>query len=200
MLRVDEWPVFQKRHLQRQFRKRTLLHVLCRQALYILEHYFKTHCTLNLYYWFNGHSTFCQMFLLWKEEWLTLAVYFKFTLKFRKAFRCTIPKLVLFHRWLLVSGDQIILKMGISISVKLCITLHDSMIIVPPYLETNPGTHFTIDFLIVIQIQWYIGLSVTPLWCIISLQNVAHATTAQLLCHVQNAIVVILLLLRWEQN
>ena len=35
-----------------------------------------------------------------------------------------------------------------------------------------------------------IGFSVTPLWGIISLQNVAHGMTAQLSCHVQNFVVI----------
>ena len=48
------------------------------------------------------------------------------------------------------------------------------------------GPHFTNDFSIVIQIQWKIGFSVTSMLSIISLQNFAHATSAQLSWHVQN--------------
>ena len=55
-------------------------------------------------------------------------------------------------------------------------------------------------FSIVIQIQWKIGLSVTPSLGTISLQNFAHATTVQLSCHVQNFIVFTLTQIWWEQN
>ena len=58
---------------------------------------------------------------------------------------------------------------------------------------------FTNNFSIVIQIRWKIDLSVTSAWCSISL-NFAHATTAQLSCHVQNFIAITLLYRRWQQN
>ena len=45
---------------------------------------------------------------------------------------------------------------------------------------------------IVIKIRRKIGFNVTPLKGIVSLQNFAHATTAQLSCHVQNSIVITL--------
>ena len=40
------------------------------------------------------------------------------------------------------------------------------------------------NFSIIIHIRWNIGLSVTPLQGIMSLQNFARAMTAQMLCHV----------------
>ena len=42
--------------------------------------------------------------------------------------------------------------------------------------------------------------SVTPVWDTISLQNSAHATTAQLPCHVRNFIAITLIHLGWEKN
>ena len=48
--------------------------------------------------------------------------------------------------------------------------------------------HVSLIFSIVIQIQWKINCSVTPLLGIISVQNFAHAMIAQLSCHVQNFI------------
>ena len=56
------------------------------------------------------------------------------------------------------------------------------------------------NFSIVIRIWWKIGFSVTPLWGTISQHNFAHATAAQLLCYVQNFIVITLIQLGWEQN
>ena len=55
-------------------------------------------------------------------------------------------------------------------------------------LLVSQKVHFTNDF------------SITPLKDIILLQNFAHATTAQLLCHVQNFIGITSLQLRWDQN
>ena len=48
------------------------------------------------------------------------------------------------------------------------------------------------DFSIGIQIRWKFGFGVTPLQGIRALQNFAHATTAQLSCHVQNFIEITL--------
>ena len=45
-----------------------------------------------------------------------------------------------------------------------------------------------------------LSFSVTPLYGIISLQNFAHAMTAQLSCHVQNLIAIISPSYGWEQN
>ena len=55
----------------------------------------------------------------------------------------------------------------------------------PAYL---PWAYYKNDFSIVIQIPWKVRFSVTPLWGIVRLHNFAHATTAQLSCHVQNFI------------
>ena len=68
------------------------------------------------------------------------------------------------------------------------------------HFHSYPGAYFTSVFSTVIQIQWKTGFDVTPLWGILSQQNFVHATTAQLLCHVQNFTGIISLQLGWEQN
>ena len=68
------------------------------------------------------------------------------------------------------------------------------------YFIVWPRAHFMNNFSIVIQIQWKINFSVTSLYGTISLQIFAHVTTAQLSCHVQNFIAIILLQLGWQQN
>ena len=50
----------------------------------------------------------------------------------------------------------------------------------------RPGAHFTNDFLPAIQIRWKLRLAEILLLAIRSKQIFAHATTAQLSCHVQN--------------
>ena len=57
------------------------------------------------------------------------------------------------------------------------------------YPAVTVYNRFTNDFSIVIQIQWKIGLSVTPLCGIISLQ-ISHLPRQQLSCHVQNLIAI----------
>ena len=51
-----------------------------------------------------------------------------------------------------------------------------------------------------IQIQWKLSLAVIPLLANILQQIFAHATTAQLLCHVQNFVAINVLESRWEWN
>ena len=58
-----------------------------------------------------------------------------------------------------------------------------------------PGTHFTNDFSITIQIRSKIHLALIQLQLIISQQNLVHATTAQLSCHVPNFVAITLLVL-----
>ena len=77
----------------------------------------------------------------------------------------------------------------------------------PHLLGTNELTgllrsaaHFTNNFTIVIHIRWKNSFSVSPLWGMISLQNFAHATTAQLSCHVQNFIVITSTHFGWENE
>ena len=53
-----------------------------------------------------------------------------------------------------------------------------------------PGTHFTNDFFITIQMWWKFHLALIQLLMIISQQHLAHATTAQLSCHVPNIWIV----------
>ena len=67
-------------------------------------------------------------------------------------------------------------------------------------LLDKPGTHFTNDSSITIQIRWKINLALIQLQLIISQQNLVHATTAKLSCHVPNFVAITLLVLGWEQN
>ena len=64
----------------------------------------------------------------------------------------------------------------------------------------GPGTHFTNDFSITIQMWWKFHLALIQLLIITSQQNLAHATTAQLSCHVPNIVAITLLVFGWEQN
>ena len=67
-------------------------------------------------------------------------------------------------------------------------------------LTWRSGALFTNDFLPAIQIRWKLRLAVIPLLAIRSQQIFAHATTAQLSCHVQNFVVITVLESRWEWN
>ena len=67
-------------------------------------------------------------------------------------------------------------------------------------LIMDSGTHFTNDFSITIQIRWKFHLALIQLLMIISRQNLAHATTAQLSCHVPNIVAITFLVFGWEQN
>ena len=62
------------------------------------------------------------------------------------------------------------------------------------------GAHFTNDFSITIQIRWKFHLALIQVLMTISQQNLAHATTAQLSCHVPNFVAITLLVSEWEQN
>ena len=66
--------------------------------------------------------------------------------------------------------------------------------------HNGPGAHFTNDFSITIQIRWKFHLALIQLLMTISQQNLAHATTAQLSCHVPNIVAITLLVFGWEQN
>ena len=70
----------------------------------------------------------------------------------------------------------------------------------PPLYSTWPGARFTNGFLPAIQIRWKLRLAVIPLMAIRSQQIFAHATTAQLSCHVQNFVAITVLESRWEWN
>ena len=59
---------------------------------------------------------------------------------------------------------------------------------------------FTNGFLPAIQIRWKLRLAVIPLLAIRSRQTFAHATTAQLSCHVQNFVAITVLESMWEWN
>ena len=63
----------------------------------------------------------------------------------------------------------------------------------------NPGARFINDFLPGMQIQWKVCLAVILLLAIRSQQISAHATTAQLSCHVQNFAAITVSELRWER-
>ena len=62
------------------------------------------------------------------------------------------------------------------------------------------GARFNNDFLPAIQIRWKLHLAVIPLLAIRLQQIFAHATTAQLSCHVQNFVAITVLESRWEWN
>ena len=65
---------------------------------------------------------------------------------------------------------------------------------------SKAGARFTYGFLPAIQIRWKLRLAITPLLAIRSQQILAHATTAQLSCHVQNFVAITVLESRWEWN
>ena len=67
-------------------------------------------------------------------------------------------------------------------------------------VNRGPGARFTNDFLPAIYIRWKIRLAAIPLLAIRSQQIFAHATTAQLSCHVQNFVAITVLESRWEWN
>ena len=62
------------------------------------------------------------------------------------------------------------------------------------------GARFTNGFLPAIQIRLKLSLTIIPLLAIISQQISAHATTAQLSCHVQNFVAITVLESRREWN
>ena len=74
---------------------------------------------------------------------------------------------------------------------------YDSSKTFNPLQATLARDNFMNNFSIVIQIQLVL---LTPLQGIISLPKSAHATTAQLLCHVQNFIAIASLQFGWEKN
>ena len=67
-------------------------------------------------------------------------------------------------------------------------------------LICKPGARFTNIFLPAIQIRWKLRLAITPLLAIRSQQSFAHATTAQLSCHVQKYVAITVLEWRWDWN
>ena len=80
------------------------------------------------------------------------------------------------------------------VSAMLAMVLHFKL------FTCEAGTHFTNNFSITIQIRWKIYSALIQLLVIISQQNLAHATKAQLSCHVPNFVAITLLVLGWEQN
>ena len=64
----------------------------------------------------------------------------------------------------------------------------------------SSGTCFTNGFYIEIQIQLNFGLNVNLLMAAISQRNFAHATTAQLSCHVQKFVTISSLQFRHAQS
>ena len=63
-----------------------------------------------------------------------------------------------------------------------------------------PVARFTNDFLLAIQIWWTLCFVVIQYLAIRSQHIFAHATTAQLSCHVQKSVAITLLHLMWQQN
>ena len=68
------------------------------------------------------------------------------------------------------------------------------------FVKWASGARFTNDILPAIQTRWKLRLAVIPLLAIRSQQIFAHATTAQLSCHVQNFVAITVLASRWEWN
>ena len=64
----------------------------------------------------------------------------------------------------------------------------------------QPGARFINDFFPAIQIRWKLRLAVIPLLAIRSQQIFAHATTAQLSCHVHNFVAITVSESRWLWN
>ena len=67
-------------------------------------------------------------------------------------------------------------------------------------IPSKTRVRFTNVFLPAIQIRWKLGLAIIPLLAIRSQQMFAHATTAQLSCHVQNLVAITVLESSWEWN
>ena len=65
-------------------------------------------------------------------------------------------------------------------------------------VKQSPGSHFTNGFAIGIQIRRRICFNVNLLLFIISDQNFAYATTAELWCHEQNFIAITLIPIEWN--
>ena len=68
------------------------------------------------------------------------------------------------------------------------------------FVKLAPRAHFTNSCLLVFQIWWKLHLAVIPKLAMRSQQIFAHATTAQLSCHVQIFVVITLLESRSEWN
>ena len=93
-----------------------------------------------------------------------------------------------------MATDELVMK-GAMASAAMLLTMYSQNILLSAparFTLCVSAAHFMNDFAIVIQIRWKIGFSVTSLYGIILLQNLAHAMTAQLSCHVQNFIVTTL--------
>ena len=85
-------------------------------------------------------------------------------------------------------------------------SLRDTLYIITIFGQTvmivisQHEARFTNDFLPAIQIRWKFRLAVIPLMDIKSRHIFAHATTAQLSCHVQNFVAITVLEPKWEWN
>ena len=111
------------------------------------------------------------------------------------------------YEWLIIS--IFFYKIGAHPWVKPPLNLgHDGFIITQLYVDIiiYPCINFiqgpvslTI-FLPAIPIRWKLRLAVIPLLAIRSQQIFAHATTAQLSCHVQNFVTITVSESRWEWN
>ena len=65
----------------------------------------------------------------------------------------------------------------------------------------SPGTRFTNDFAIIIQMSRKLSFTVKIYsWLLLLLQNFTHAMTAQLLCPVQNFVVINLVEMQFPSN
>ena len=68
------------------------------------------------------------------------------------------------------------------------------------YWMHEPEARFSNYSLPAVQIRWEVRLIVVPLLAIRSQQIFAHATTAQLSCHVQNFVAIKVIVSGWEWN
>ena len=84
--------------------------------------------------------------------------------------------------------------------LNICFKCHEVYNIAYDWLVAVQGARFTNNFLLAIQIRWKLRHAVIPLLTNRSQQIFAHATTAQLSCHVQNLVVITVLESRWEWN
>ena len=98
------------------------------------------------------------------------------------------------------ASDRGSYRWGTLALISLVIVMYDLYSCIRIRTLHHPGARFTNDFLPAIQIRWKLRLAVIPLLAIRSQQIFAHATTAQLSCHVQNFVAITVLESRWEWN
>ena len=100
--------------------------------------------------------------------------------------------------------EELVLMVSVNVKMKLSskfyIHIWEYACLYALGISMRPGARFTNDFLPAIQIRWKLPLAVIPLLAIRSQQIFAHATTAQLSCHVQNFVAITVLESRWVKR